>query len=70
MIRQACLSKVGKDGFGRVYGFTYCGMDVGQTLSPLIAGPMLDAGLFAAALILVAVMQFGAVFTALGVKSE
>lgn len=70
MIRQACLSKVGKDGFGRVYGFTYCGMDVGQTLSPLIAGPMLDAGLFATALILVAVMQFGAVFTALGVKSE
>ena len=70
LIRHACLSKVGQDGFGRVYGFTYCGMDVGQTLSPLIAGPMLDAGYFAAALVLVAVMQFGAVFTALGVKEN
>lgn len=70
MIRQACLSNVGQGGFGRVYGFTYCGMDVGQTLSPLIAGPMLDAGFFAATLILVALMQFGAVFTALGVKFE
>ena len=70
MIRQACLSNVGQDGFGRVYGFTYCGMDVGQTLSPLVAGPMLDAGYFSAVLVVVAIMQFGAVFTALGVRKE
>ena len=36
MIRSATVAKLGQRSFGRVYGFTYCGMDVGQSLSPLV----------------------------------
>jgi len=35
MIRGATVAKLGKKSFGRVYGFTYCGMDVGQSLTPI-----------------------------------
>ena len=45
-------------------------MDVGQTMAPVIAGPLLDAGQFTLALILVAVFQSGAVLTALGVGRQ
>ena len=57
MIRSTCMQKVGKNSFGRVYGFTYCGMDFGQTLAPLAAGALLDMGYYMTALALVAVMQ-------------
>ena len=67
LIRGACMKFLGSNSFGRVYGFTYCGMDVGQTLAPLIAGPLLDAGYFSFALVLVGVFQTGALLTALGV---
>ncbi|MBO7174020.1 MAG: MFS transporter [Burkholderiaceae bacterium] len=70
LIRQTTMVKFGKNTFGRVYGFTYCGMDVGQTMAPVIAGPLLDAGQFTMALILVAVFQSGAVLTALGVGRQ
>ena len=70
LIRQTTMVKFGKNTFGRVYGFTYCGMDVGQTMAPVIAGPLLDAGQFTLALILVAVFQSGAVLTALGVGRQ
>mgnify|MGYP001358123119 CR=1 FL=1 len=36
MIRGATVAKLGKKSFGRVYGFTYCGMDVGQSLTPIL----------------------------------
>lgn len=67
LIRGACMKFLGTNSFGRVYGFTYCGMDVGQTLAPLVAGPLLDAGFFSLALVLVGVFQTGALLTALGV---
>lgn len=70
LIRQTTMVKFGKNTFGRVYGFTYCGMDVGQTMAPVIAAPLLDAGQFTMALILVAVFQTGAVLTALGVGRQ
>lgn len=70
LIRGACMKFLGSNSFGRVYGFTYCGMDVGQTLAPLIAGPLLDAGYFSFALVLVGVFQTGALLTALGVGQQ
>lgn len=70
LIRGACMKFLGSNSFGRVYGFTYCGMDVGQTLAPLIAGPLLDAGYFSFVLVLVGVFQTGALLTALGVGQQ
>ena len=70
LIRGACMKFLGANSFGRVYGFTYCGMDVGQTLAPLVAGPLLDAGFFSLALILVGIFQSGALLTALGVGQQ
>ena len=70
LIRGACMKFLGSHSFGRVYGFTYCGMDVGQTLAPLVAGPLLDAGFFSMALVLVGLFQTGALLTALGVGQQ
>ncbi len=70
MIRSTCMQKVGKNSFGRVYGFTYCGMDFGQTLAPLAAGALLDLGYYMAALALVAAMQLCAIFTTIGVRKQ
>lgn len=70
LIRGACMKFLGTNSFGRVYVFTYCGMDVGQTLAPLVAGPLLDAGFFSLALVLVGVFQTGALLTALGVGQQ
>lgn len=67
LIGGTCRSFLGTNSFGRVYGFTYCGMDVGQTLAPLVAGPLLDAGHYSLALVLAAALQVCAVGTALGV---
>lgn len=70
LIRGACMTFLNSKSLGRVYGFTYCGMDVGQTLAPLIAGPLLDAGYFSLALVLVGIFQTGALLTALGVGQQ
>ena len=70
LIRGTCKSLLGAGSFGRVYGFTYCGMDVGQTLAPLVAGPLLDAQHFSLALVMVAVLQVCAVATAMGAGRE
>ncbi len=68
MIRSATVAKLGQRSFGRVYGFTYCGMDVGQSLSPLVFGPLLDKGMFSLVLFGVAALQTAAIFTALQVS--
>lgn len=70
LIRGTCMKFLGTSSFGRVFGFTYCGMDVGQTLSPLIAGPLLDAGYFSLALMIVGIFQTFALLTALGVGQQ
>lgn len=69
MIRKATINKLGMKSIGRVYGFTYCGMDVGQSLSPVVFSPLLDAQMFMAALFGVAILQTLAIFTALSVDS-
>ena len=69
-MRRAATSRFGKSSFGRVYGFVYSGLDAGQALSPLVFGPMLDAGRFRQALMAVALLQFAALFTALRVGRQ
>jgi predicted MFS family arabinose efflux permease len=67
LVRRAATSQFGKASFGRVYGFVYSGLDTGLALSPLIFGPLLDAGRFNAALTAVAVLQAASLLTAMGV---
>ena len=52
--------------FGRVYGFVYSGLDLGLALSPLIFGPLMDAGRFGAVLAGVAFLQGASILAALG----
>jgi MFS family permease len=70
LVRRAAASRFGRASFGRVYGFVYSGLDTGQALSPVLFGPLLDAGRFRDALIAVALLQILSVFTALGVGSR
>jgi hypothetical protein len=53
-----------------VYGFVYSGLDAGQALSPLVFGPVLDAGHFREALVAIAFLQIAALLTALRVSSR
>ena len=65
LVRRAATSQFGKTSFGRIYGFVYSGLDVGLALSPLVFGPLLDAGKFQAALVAVALLQVAALLTAM-----
>jgi hypothetical protein len=66
-VRKAATAQFGKISYGRVYGFVYSGLDIGLAVSPLVFGPMLDAGQFTAALAGVAVLQVAALLSALWV---
>jgi MFS family permease len=57
LVRRAATSRFGATSFGRVYGFVYSGLDTGLAASPLIFGPLLDAGRFQHALAAVAALQ-------------
>jgi MFS transporter, FSR family, fosmidomycin resistance protein len=70
LVRRAATSRFGRTSFGRVYGFVYSGLDTGLAVSPLLFGPLLDAGRFQDALIAVAVLQALSLFTALRVGSS
>jgi MFS family permease len=70
LVRRAATSRFGKSSFGRVYGFVYSGLDAGQALSPLLFGPLLDAGRFRQALVAVALLQLTALFTAFQVGRQ
>jgi MFS transporter, FSR family, fosmidomycin resistance protein len=70
LVRRAATSRFGRNSFGRVYGFVYSGLDTGQALSPLVFGPILDAGRFRQPLVAIAVLQIAALLTALGVSSR
>lgn len=70
LVRRAAAARFGQGAFGRIYGFVYSGLDTGLALSPLIFGPMLDAGRFSPVLVGVAILQGIAVVTALGVGSR
>ena len=67
LVRRAATSQFGKTSFGRIYGFVYSGLDVGLAMSPLIFGPVLDAGHFQAALGGVAIFLAAAMLTAMRV---
>lgn len=69
LVRRAATSRFGRGSFGRVYGFVYSGLDTGQALSPLVFGPILDAGRFRQPLIAIALLQAAALLTALRVSS-
>lgn len=64
LVRRAATSRFGRSAFGRVYGFVYSGLDTGLALSPVVFGPLLDAGHFRGALAAVAVLQVVAMATA------
>jgi MFS family permease len=70
LVRRAATSRFGGSSFGRVYGFVYSGLDTGQALSPLVFGPVLDAGRFRQPLIAIALLQVAALLTALRVGSS
>jgi MFS transporter, FSR family, fosmidomycin resistance protein len=70
LVRRAATSRFGRSSFGRVYGFVYSGLDTGQALSPILFGPLLDAGHFRPALFAVAVLQASGLFFALHVGSR
>ena len=70
LVRRAATSRFGRSSFGRIYGFVYSGLDTGQALSPLVFGPVLDAGHFRQPLIAIAVLQAAALLTALRVSSR
>jgi MFS transporter, FSR family, fosmidomycin resistance protein len=70
LVRRAATSRFGRSSFGRIYGFVYSGLDTGQALSPLVFGPVLDAGHFRRPLIAIALLQAAALLTALRVSSR
>jgi MFS family permease len=67
LVRRAATAQFGKASFGRVYGFVYSGLDLGLALSPVVFGPLLDRGQFAAAMAGVAGLQVLALLSALRV---
>ncbi len=69
LVRRAATAQFGATAYGRVYGFVYSGLDVGLALSPLVFGPMLDAGRYTAPLVGVAVLQVAALLLAVTVGS-
>ena len=70
LVRRAATSRFGRGSFGRVYGFVYSGLDTGQALSPVLFGPLLDAGHFRHALIAVALLQGSGLVFALNVGRQ
>jgi MFS family permease len=70
LVRRAATSRFGRSSFGRIYGFVYSGLDSGQALSPVLFGPLLDAGRFRHALVAVAVLQASGLLFALQVGSR
>jgi FSR family fosmidomycin resistance protein-like MFS transporter len=44
MIRRTALKVSSSGAFGRVYGFTYSGFDVGLAAAPLLFGAVMDSG--------------------------
>jgi MFS family permease len=69
LVRRAATASFGATAYGRVYGFVYSGLDAGLALSPLLFGPMLDAGRYVAPLVGVAVLQAAALLLAVAVGS-
>lgn len=70
LVRRAATSTFGQRAFGRVYGFTYSGLDVGFAVAPLVFGPLMDSGQYTHVLWGAALLQLLAITTALTVGSR
>lgn len=64
LVRRVAASRFGASAYGRIYGMVYSGLDAGLAISPLVFGPMMDAGAFTTVLATVAGLQLLAVATA------
>jgi FSR family fosmidomycin resistance protein-like MFS transporter len=69
LVRRAATAQFGSTAYGRVYGFVYSGLDIGLALSPIVFGPLLDAGRYSAPLVGVAALQVAALLLAVVVGS-
>lgn len=67
LVRRAATAKFGAAAYGRVYGFVYSGLDTGLAISPIVFGPMLDAGNYTLPLVGVALLQVLALLLAVAV---
>lgn len=65
LVRRSAVSRFGASAYGRIYGLVYSGIDSGMALAPLVFGPLMDARHFAMVMAGVAVLQIGAVVSAL-----
>ena len=65
LVRKAATRGLNQASFGPVYGFMYSGLDLGIATAPLIFGPIMDDGRFAALWVGIAVFQGLAVISAL-----
>lgn len=70
LVRRAATSAFGQRAFGRVYGFTYSGLDVGLATAPLAFGTLMDAGRAGLVLWALVALQVLAIGTALTVGSR
>jgi MFS family permease len=55
---------------GRVYGVVYGGLDVGQAVTPLIFGLLMDHGQFRGVLIGMALLQITLIFSAFRLRAS
>lgn len=69
MVRRAAVAALGESGFGRMYGLSYSGLDVGLAVAPLLFGSLLDAGMPAAVFAGVAVSLGLAILVAVRVSA-
>lgn len=67
LVRRAATARFGQAAYGRIYGFVYSGLDAGLATAPLVFGGYMDRGQYAAVLVGIAVLQAGAILTALRV---
>ncbi len=64
LVRRAAANRFGASAYGRIYGLVYSGLDAGLALSPLVFGPMMDAGAHSTVFWGVAILQILAVAAA------
>ena len=67
LVRRAATARFGQAAYGRIYGFVYSGLDAGLATAPLAFGGYMDRGQYAAVLVGIALLQAGAILTALRV---
>jgi FSR family fosmidomycin resistance protein-like MFS transporter len=67
LIRRTALAVSGDKAFGRVYGFTYSGFDVGLATAPLLFGALMDSGRHAWAWWMIAAFQLAGAGIALAI---